>query len=252
MATGPTSTFTQKVAQMKSSAEEVVYWVVNMTTEKGVEIQIRLSDAETEATTWYIADTDRIVSQLDRQSDGIPLNEQMKLEKEQSIRTIEFTAWWQAVGVQELWETIKQGVIHIGYATMHLISHISESILWMGSVTILPPIFLSGYITSMWERHMDQTAKWITFDMCSSTMTGLPVSTIWRRHSHILPCKANTIFTEQKISMYYSMPINSEILAEHIFYASRIVRTSHCSALCHVQYIIWEHLMSMECSAESH
>jgi hypothetical protein len=64
-ATGPRSTFAKKLAQMKTAAEEEVYGAVNMTADKREEFQVRLSDAETEATTWSIADTDRIVSQLE-------------------------------------------------------------------------------------------------------------------------------------------------------------------------------------------
>jgi environmental stress-induced protein Ves len=88
--------------------------VVNITADKGEEFEVRLSDAETEATTWSMADTDRIVSQLERKIDGITLNEQMRFKKEFSIRMIEFEACWQAIGVQELRKTIKQHVIHFG------------------------------------------------------------------------------------------------------------------------------------------
>jgi hypothetical protein len=132
-ATGPRSTFAKKLAQMKTAAEEEVYGAVNMTADKREEFQVRLSDAETEATTWSIADTDRIVSQLEREIYGITSNEQMRFKKEFSIRLIEFEAWWQAIGVQELRKTIEQRVIHFGYPKMHLVSHISESIRRMGS-----------------------------------------------------------------------------------------------------------------------
>jgi hypothetical protein len=46
---------------------------------------------------------------------------------------IEFKAWWQAIGVQELRKTIKQRVFHFGYPKMYLVSNISESIQRMGS-----------------------------------------------------------------------------------------------------------------------
>jgi len=64
-ATGPCSTFTKKIAQMKNAAEGEVYGVVTMTADKCVEFQIHLSDVEAEATTCSITDTDRIVSQLE-------------------------------------------------------------------------------------------------------------------------------------------------------------------------------------------
>jgi len=132
-ATGPRSTFAKKLAQMKTAAEEEVNGAVNMTADKPVEFQVRLSDAETEATTWSMADTVRIVSQLEREIYGITLNEQMWFKKEFSIHFIKFEAWWQAISVQELWKPIEQHVIHFGYAMMHLVSHISESIRRMGS-----------------------------------------------------------------------------------------------------------------------
>jgi len=132
-ATGPRSIFAKNLAQMRTAAEEVVYRVVNMTADQRVEFQVHLSDAETEATTWSLADIDRIVSQLQREIYGITSNEQMRFKQESSIHLIEFEAWWQAIGGEELRETIEQHVIHFGYPTMHLVSHISESIWRMGS-----------------------------------------------------------------------------------------------------------------------
>jgi hypothetical protein len=76
---------------------------------------------------------DRIVSRLEREIYGITSNEQMRFKKEFSIRLIEFEAWWQAIGVQELWKRIEQCVIIFGYPKMHLVSHISQSIRRMGS-----------------------------------------------------------------------------------------------------------------------
>jgi len=101
----------------------------------------------------------------------------------------------------------------------------------------------------MWKRQIDLPTKSIKFDRCSSTMTGVLVLTVWRRHFHILPCKAGTILNWQKFSTYYPLPINGQILAESIFYASSIVRRSHFSTLCHHRYIIWEKPMSAK-SAE--
>jgi len=94
----------------------------------------------------------------------------------------------------------------------------------------------------MWKRHIDLPTKSITFNRCWITMT------IWKRHSHMLPCKAATILTLQKFSTYYPLPINGEIILEPILYASTIARTSHSSAPCHHTYIIWERLMSAECA----
>jgi len=132
-ATGPRSTFTKKIGQMKTAAKEEVYGVGNITADKCVEFQRCLSGAETEATTWSITDTDCIVSQLEIEIYGITSNEHMRFKKKLSICLIEFKAWWWAIGVQELWKPIKQHVIHFFYPKMHLMSHISESIWWMGS-----------------------------------------------------------------------------------------------------------------------
>jgi len=104
-----------------------------LTTDTHVEFQVRLSDAETEATTWSLADIDRIVSQLEREIYGITSNEQIRFTQELSMLLIEFEAWWQAIGIQELPKTIEQRVIHFRYPTKHLVSHISESIRRMGS-----------------------------------------------------------------------------------------------------------------------
>jgi len=127
-ATGPRSIFAKKRVQMKTEAEEEVYGVVNMTADTRVEFQVRLSDAETEATAWSLADIDRIVSRLEREIDGITSNEQMRFKQELSKLLIKFEAWWQAIGIQELWKTIAQRVIHFGYPKMYLASHISDSI----------------------------------------------------------------------------------------------------------------------------
>jgi len=132
-ATSPRSTFAKKLAQMKTAAEEEVCGVANMTADKRAEFQVCLSDAETEATTSSIADTDRIANQLEREIYGVTSNDQMHFKKEFSIRLIEFEAWWQAIGIQELQKTIKHCVIHFGYPKMHLVSHISESIQRTGS-----------------------------------------------------------------------------------------------------------------------
>jgi hypothetical protein len=45
----------------------------------------------------------------------------------------EFEAWWQEIGGQETRETIKEHLIHFGYAKMRHVCHISESIRRVGS-----------------------------------------------------------------------------------------------------------------------
>jgi hypothetical protein len=58
---------------------------------------------------------------------------QIPFIKEFSIPLVEFGAWWQATGIQELRETIEQRVIHLGHPMIHLVSYISQSIRRMGS-----------------------------------------------------------------------------------------------------------------------
>jgi len=60
---------------MKTVAKDEVYGAVTVTADKGVEFQIRLSNAETKATTWSVTYMDRIVSHLEREIDSITLKE---------------------------------------------------------------------------------------------------------------------------------------------------------------------------------
>jgi hypothetical protein len=93
-----------------------------MTADKCVPFQVCLSDAGIEATTWSIADIDCIVNQLEGEIYGTTSNDQMPFMKEFSICLMEFEAWWQAIGILELWETIDQREIHFGYSKIHLVS----------------------------------------------------------------------------------------------------------------------------------
>jgi len=250
-ATGPRSIIAKKLAVMKTAAGEEAYGAVNMTADKRVQFQVCLSDAEIEATTWSIADTDRVVIQLEREIYGITLKDQMRFREEFSIRLVEFEAWWQAISVQELRKTIEQRVIHFGYPKMHLMSHISESIRRMGSGDNFTTDISERLHIGNVKRHIDLPTKSITFNRCSNTMTGVPDLTIWSRHCQILPFKAGTILTLPKFSTNYQLPINGETRAEPIFYASTIVRKSHFSALYHNRYIIREKLMSAACAEAS-
>jgi len=132
-ATGPRSKFAKELALMKTAADDEAYRAANMTADKPLPFQVRLSDAETEATTWSLADTKRVTSQLEREIYGITLNEQMRFKTEFSIRLIEFETWCENIGIQALRNTIEQCVIHFGYPKMHLVSHISERIQRMRS-----------------------------------------------------------------------------------------------------------------------
>jgi len=60
---------------MKPQSEDEANGAANMTTDKQLQIQLRLSDAEAEATIWSLAVTERITNQLEREIDGITSNE---------------------------------------------------------------------------------------------------------------------------------------------------------------------------------
>jgi len=132
-ATSPRSKFAKDLSLMKAAAEDEAYGAANMTADKRLQFQILLSDAETDATTWSLADTERVTTQLERKNFGITSNEQKRFKMEFSICLIKFEAWWETIGIQALRKSIEQRVIHFGYAKMHLVSHISESIRRMGS-----------------------------------------------------------------------------------------------------------------------
>ena len=104
-----------------------------MTADKHVKFQVHPSDGETEATTWSIADMDRITNELKREIHGITSNEKKWFNKELSICLIKFEAWWMALCVLEIQTTINQHVIHLGHSRVHLVTHTSQSILRMGS-----------------------------------------------------------------------------------------------------------------------
>jgi len=65
-ATSPRTIFAKTLVQMKTAAVEQAYRAVNMTADKHVQVQVFLSAAEIEATTWRIADTDCVVIQFER------------------------------------------------------------------------------------------------------------------------------------------------------------------------------------------
>jgi len=73
--TGPRGKFAKQLALMKTAAEDEVYGAANMTTDKRLQFQIRLSNAETDATTWSLADTECVTNQLEREIYGITSNE---------------------------------------------------------------------------------------------------------------------------------------------------------------------------------
>ena len=89
-ATGPQSNFAKELAIMKTATKNEAYGAANITANKRLQFQISLSDAETEATTWSLADTERITNQLESEIYGINSNEQKRCKKEFSICLIQF------------------------------------------------------------------------------------------------------------------------------------------------------------------
>ena len=87
---------------MKTAAKDEAYGAANMIADNRLEFQIRLLDAETEAMTWSLADTERVTIQLEREIYGIISNKQKRFKMEFSIHMIKFEAWWESIGIQAL------------------------------------------------------------------------------------------------------------------------------------------------------
>jgi hypothetical protein len=111
--------FAKDLALTKATAKDEAYGAANVTANEQLQFQIRLSDAEIEATTWSLADTEQVTNQLYSEIYGITSNEQKLFKTEFSILLIEFEAWWEATGIQALRKSIEQRIIHFGYPTMH-------------------------------------------------------------------------------------------------------------------------------------
>jgi hypothetical protein len=87
-ATSPRSKFAKALALKKIAAEDEAYVAANMTADKRLQFQIRLSNAETEVTTWSLADTECVTNQREREIYGITSNELTRVNTEFSIRMI--------------------------------------------------------------------------------------------------------------------------------------------------------------------
>jgi len=128
MATGCRSIFAQHHALMKTTVENNAYGVAKVTANKRLQFQNCLSDAESEATTWSLSETERVTDQLERVLYGITSNEQKQCNKKYSIRLIEYEAWWETIAIQALQKTIEKCVINFKYRKIHLLRHICEAI----------------------------------------------------------------------------------------------------------------------------
>jgi hypothetical protein len=93
-----------------------------------VQFQVYPFNTDVEATTWSIADTDRGLTQLQRENYSFTSKDKMRFTMEFSIRLAEFEASWLAIGVLELWKAIEKGVYYFGYAMMHVERNVVESI----------------------------------------------------------------------------------------------------------------------------
>jgi hypothetical protein len=74
-ATGPRQKFAKDLAQMKPAAKDEAYGAANMTADKQLQFHIRQSNAEADATTWSLADMERVTIKLEREIYGITSNE---------------------------------------------------------------------------------------------------------------------------------------------------------------------------------
>jgi hypothetical protein len=165
------------------------------------------------------------------------------------------------------WASLKAGVGQFEFRSsgkqssrVSYISDIQRCILWTIWLsqfckcvleTISQLIFLNGYISAIWNRHINLQIKWFMFNRCLSTTNSVPVLTIWRRHCLILPFMACIILTVQMFSTYYLLLIHGKVLAESILYLSSIVRNSYFSSPYHNQSIFWDKPLSTECAEMS-
>jgi len=106
-ATGPRSIFAKQSAPMKTTAKDEAYGAASMTAYMRVQFQISLSNAETGATTWCLADTEYFTMQLERSIYSFTLNDQKRFEKELSICLIKFESGWETIGIQAVRKTFE-------------------------------------------------------------------------------------------------------------------------------------------------
>jgi hypothetical protein len=70
-AISPRSKFRKELALKTTATEDGAYGAANMTANKRLQFEACLSAAETEATTWILADMDGVTNQLEREIYGI-------------------------------------------------------------------------------------------------------------------------------------------------------------------------------------
>lgn len=89
-----------------------------MTTDKWLKFQMSLSDVETEAMTWSIADTEYGTDQQESGMYEIYLNLQKCIRNTLFICIIKIDTWWETIGIGVLWTMCKQCGEHFGYSKM--------------------------------------------------------------------------------------------------------------------------------------
>jgi len=241
----------KKRDQMNTTAEYEAYGAENMTANKRVQFQVRLSDAEIEATTRRIADTHNVVNQLEWEIHCVPPKDQMWFMNAFSTCLVQFEAWWPTIRVQELRKTIEQRVIHFGYPKMHLWSHISEWIRQMGSgdnitTDISEWLHISNVKEAYWssnevnyiQQMLKHNDRCTGLDFMEETVSYLALQGWYDTNS----VKVFNLLAAADIR---------QIHIEPIFYSFTIVRKSHFPAPYHNRYIIWEKLMYVACAEES-
>jgi len=236
---------------MNTTAEYEAYGAENMTANKRVQFQVRLSDAEIEATTRRIADTHNVVNQLEWEIHCVPPKDQMWFMNAFSTCLVQFEAWWPTIRVQELRKTIEQRVIHFGYPKMHLWSHISQWIRQMGSgdnmtTDISEWLHISNVKEAYWssnevnyiQQMLKHNDRCTALDFMEETVSYLALQGWYDTNS----VKVFNLLAAADIR---------QIHIEPIFYSFTIVRKSHFPAPYHNRYIIWEKLMYVACAEES-
>jgi hypothetical protein len=78
-------------------------------------------------------------------------------------------------------------------------------------------------------------------------MTGVPVLTLWRRHSY-LELEGWYDVDPGNVSTGFPLLINGEVHVAPICYVSNEHKTSPLSTPYHGRYIIWEQPMSVKCA----
>jgi hypothetical protein len=124
--TNPGRICTSVLALRQTATKNEAPRAANITADERLEFQVCISNAETEALTWSLADTEQVIDQLEREIYGITLNEQKRFRMEFSICMVQIDAWYKIIGIHRLMKTIDQWVIHFSYPKRNLWSEILE------------------------------------------------------------------------------------------------------------------------------